>query len=214
MSQMESQEPPGKYEITCYTCKARFDALDSVWCNCLVGERSLVCPSCLNCFCKANTAYKERFWASAPQELWDLKLDEHRRDFDKPNPNPEKVIRPLVLVVDDEKEIQRVAIRDIEGLGYGVILAKDGIEGFEMAKKYKPDLVLSDALMPRMDGREMCRRIKSDPETAKIKVVIMTSLYTQSKFKTEAFREFRVDGYLSKPLDFNQLRSVLQKHLG
>ena len=211
---MESQETAGKYEVSCYTCKARFDALDSVWCNCLVGERSLVCPSCLNCFCKANTAYKERFWAFAPQELWDRKLDEHRRDFDKPNPNPEKVTRPLVLVVDDEKEMQKVAIRDIEGLGYGCILAKNGEEGFEMAKKYKPDLVLSDALMPKMDGREMCRKIKSDPETSKIKVVIMTSLYTQSKFKTEAYREFRVDDYLTKPLDFNQLRTVLQKHLG
>jgi CheY-like chemotaxis protein len=210
---MDSQGPE-KYEVSCNTCKARFDALDSVWCNCLVVERSLVCPSCLNCFCRATTSYKERFWASAPQELWDRKLEEHRRDWDKPNPNPEAVKRPLVLVVDDEKEIQRVAIRDIEGLGYGVILAHDGIEGFELAKKYKPELILSDALMPKMDGREMCRRIKADPETSKIKVVIMTSLYTQSKFKTEAYREFRVDDYLSKPLDFNQLRTVLQKHLG
>ena len=110
---MQYEEASEKYEVTCNSCKARFDALDSVWCNCLVSERSLVCPSCLNCFCKANTSYKERFWASAPQVLWDHKLEEHRKDFDKPNPDPENVLRPLVLVVDDEKEIQRIAIRDI-----------------------------------------------------------------------------------------------------
>lgn len=203
-----------KYEVTCYTCKARFDALASVWCNCLSSERTLVCPSCLNCFCRAHSVYKERFWATAPQELWDIKLEEHRKDFLFPNPNPEHLRRPIVLVVEDEKEIQRIAVRDVEGCGYSVVLAQNGIEGLELAKVYRPDLVLSDALMPRMDGREMCRRIKADPDMTRTKVIIMTSLYTQSKYKTEAYKDFRVDDYLVKPLDFNQLKSVLKKHLG
>ena len=207
--QAEKQE---KYEVSCYTCKARFDALDSVWCNCLSSERTLVCPGCLNCFCRSNSVYKERFW-SVPQTLWDIKLQEHRKDFLFPNRGPENTRRPLVLIVEDEKEIQRVAVRDVEGLGYGVVLAQNGIEGLEFARLYQPDLVLSDALMPQMDGREMCRLIKADPETSRIKVVIMTSLYTQSKYKTEAYKEFRVDDYLTKPLDYNQLKSVLHKYL-
>lgn len=203
-----------KYEVSCFTCKARFDALESVWCSCLSSERTLVCPSCLNCFCRANSMYKERFWASAPQELWDIKLEEHRKDFLFPNPNPDAVRRPLVLIVEDEKEIQRVAVRDVESIGYGVVLAQNGFEGLELAKQYRPDLVLSDALMPRMDGREMCRRLKDDPDTSRIKVVIMTSLYTQSKYKAEAYKEFRVDDYLSKPLEYQQLKTILKKHLG
>lgn len=203
-----------KYEVSCFTCKARFDALESVWCSCLSSERTLVCPSCLNCFCRANPMYKERFWASAPQELWDIKLEEHRKDFIYPNPSPDGVRRPLVLIVEDEKEIQRVAVRDVESLGYGVVLAQNGIEGLELVKRYRPDLVLSDALMPRMDGREMCRRLKADSDTSRIKVVIMTSLYTQSKYKAEAYKDFRVDDYLSKPLEYQQLKTILKKHLG
>src|SRR5262245_28986737 len=121
---MEAQKEE-KYEVTCSTCKARFDALGSVWCNCLTSERTLVCPVCMNCFCRSNTSYKERFWASAPQTLWDIKLEEHRKDFLFPNPEPHTTRRPLVLIVEDEKEIQRVAVRDVEGLGYGVVLAQN-----------------------------------------------------------------------------------------
>jgi CheY-like chemotaxis protein len=68
--------------------------------------------------------------------------------------------------------------------------------------------------MPKMDGREMAKKIKTDPDLAKTKVIIMTSLYTGTKYKSEAFRQYRVDDYLSKPLDFTQLRMLLQKHLG
>jgi CheY-like chemotaxis protein len=204
-----------QYEVSCYSCKGRFDTLEAVWCNCLVSERTLVCPSCMTCFCRAPWGYKERFWASAPQLLWDKKIEEHSLNSSpRPNPEPEHVIRPLVMVVDDDREIQKMSHRVLEGLGYGVILARDGLEGLELAGKYKPDLILTDALMPRMDGREMCRQIKAGPETKEIKVVVMTSLYTQAKYKAEAFKEFKVDDYLSKPLDFNHLWNLLQKYLG
>jgi two-component system response regulator YesN len=106
-----------------------------------------------------------------------------------------------------------VAARVVESLGFGIVLAKNGEEGLEMVRRYKPELVLSDALMPRMDGREMCRRIKEDRDTAATKVVVMTSLYKSIKYRNEAQKLYRVDGYVDKPLDFNEVRSVLQKHL-
>src|SRR5262245_25018605 len=137
-------EEKEKYEITCYSCKGRFDTLEAVWCNCLVSERTLVCPSCMRCFCKAPWAYKERFWASAPQLLWDRKIEEHSYNATpRSNPEPDHVIRPLIMVVDDDREIQKMAHRVMEGLGYGVILARDGAEGLELARKYKPDLILT-----------------------------------------------------------------------
>jgi CheY-like chemotaxis protein len=119
-----------------------------------------------------------------------------------------------VLLVDDEKDIQRVASRVIQSLGYGLVLAHNGEEGLELAQRYKPDLVLTDALMPRMDGREMARRIKEDPATGGARVVLMTSLYTNMKYRNEGFKTYKVDDYLAKPLAFEDLRVVLQKHLG
>ena len=205
----------GVYVVQCHKCRLPFDALQASWCSCLGSERTFACPSCGTCFCKAPLAYKSKFWAGAPKELWDRKLEEKRQPFDPPpNPAPGEALRPLVLLVDDEKDVQRVAIRVIDALGYGVVLGRDGVEGLELTRLYKPDLVLTDALMPKLDGREMGRRIKDDPETAHIKVVVMTGLYTNVKYQTEAFRAFKVDDYLIKPLDSEQLRAVLGKHLG
>ena len=203
------------YVVQCHKCRLPFDALQASFCSCLTGERSLACPSCGSCFCKAPLAYKSKFWSAAPKQVWDRKLEERREEFvPPPNPPPAEARRPLVLVVDDEKDIQRVAIRVIEGLGYGVLLAPNGLEGLELVKRYKPELVLTDALMPKLDGREMGRQIKDDPETAQVKVVVMTALYTQVKYQTEAFKTYKVDDYLTKPLDAEQLRAVLAKHIG
>jgi CheY-like chemotaxis protein len=203
------------YSVACFNCQASFDALEATFCSCLATERSLVCPHCLECFCKAVPAYKQKFWREAPKALWQRKFLEHGAEYTPPpNPEPDAVERPLVLVVDDEKDILRVAARVIQGLGYGLILASDGEVGLQLAKRYRPDLVLTDALMPKLDGREMGLRIKNDPETAGVKLVVMTSLYTNIKYQNEGYRAFKVDDYLTKPLEFSQLQTVLQKHLG
>ncbi len=203
------------YNVACASCRSEFDALEATWCSCLGLERSLVCPNCFKCFCKVPAAYKGRFWREAPKELWAKKFAEQAAEFEPPaNPAPGELTRPLVLVVDDEKDIQKVAMRVIAGLGYSVILGRNGEEGLELARRYKPDLVLTDALMPRMDGREMCKQLKSDPETAGIKVAVMTSLYTNPRYQTEGLRVYKVDDYLSKPLEFSTLTALLSKHLG
>jgi len=203
------------YVVTCAKCQRPYDALEAAWCSCLGSERTFSCPSCGACFCKAAPAVKQKFWAGAPQAMWDRKLLESRHPFEPPpNPPPSDVRRPLILLVDDEKEIQRVAFRVLEALGYGVILARNGVEGLELARLYRPDLVLTDALMPKLDGREMSLQIKSDPELAGIKTVVMTALYKGMRYESEAYKNFKVDGYLSKPLDVEQLSAVLKKHLG
>jgi CheY-like chemotaxis protein len=69
--------------------------------------------------------------------------------------------------------------------------------------------------MPRMDGREMARRIKEEGAGAGApKVVVMTALYTNVKYRTEGFRVYKVDDDVAKPLTFEDLRAILQKHLG
>ena len=117
------------------------------------------------------------------------------------------------LLVDDEAGIRRVASLALQALGYGLVIARNGQEGLELARKYRPDLVLTDALMPKLDGRDMCRQIKEDRELAGTKVVVMTSLYKGVKYENQGYKAYLVDDYLVKPLEFGRLRSVLDKHL-
>ncbi|HSP07662.1 MAG TPA: EAL domain-containing protein, partial [Acidobacteriota bacterium] len=202
------------YFVTCAACSRQFDAMIEGWCTCLVTERTLVCPHCMDCFCKAPLEFKLDFWTEAPQGMWDRRLQEEGRfRAVKANPLASLAKRPLVLVLDDERPILAMAAQLIESLGYGVVTGANGEEGLALARSYKPDLVLSDALMPRMDGREMCRKIKTDPQLSKTKVIIMTSLSTRPRDRSTAFKEFRMDEYLQKPLAFKDLRKVLEKLL-
>ena len=211
----ESEPQGGTYVVPCFNCQAPFDALASPWCGCLTSKRTLVCPACRRCFCKADAAYKQGFWEKAPQTMWDRAIADRRSVFEPPpNPPPASARRPLVLVVDDEPDVQRAALLALEEIGYGAVLASDGLEGLQLAGRYRPDLILADAFMPKMDGREMCRRLKSSPATAKMKIVIMTALYTAARYRSEAFREFHADDYLSKPLELEELRAILRRHLG
>lgn len=207
---------PVTYGISCYNCKAPFDALDAAWCSCVVHRRSFTCPSCLKCFCKAPQAFKQGFWERAPQQLWDRVLAEQARVVEQ-LPNPEdaaSATRPLVLIVEDERDVRSLTQSAVRDLGYGVAVACDGEEGLRLARSLKPDLVLADAMMPKLDGREMCRTIKNDPSLSAARVVIMTSIYTASRYKYEAYREFHADGYLTKPLEFADLQETLRKYLG
>lgn len=210
---MTTPAAPG-FPAPCHACKGTFDALTAEFCSCLACERTLVCPGCGSCSCAAPADFKRRFWTGAPRQLWDRKLAEHRRAAEPPaNPAPEEVVRPLVLLVDDEADIRRLAVLEIQALGYGVVQARDGAEGLELARRYRPDLVLSDALMPRLDGRDLCRRIKHELRLEGIKVVVMTSLYKGVKYETQAYLSYGVDDYLEKPVAFARLRAMLEKHV-
>jgi CheY-like chemotaxis protein len=212
---VDPEEPapePSSYYVDCASCGTSFNALSVPWCSCLATERTLVCSGCGKCFCQAPRAYRQKFWSEAPPTLWEAKLKEHHRPAEQPsNPPPESVRRPLLLVVDDEPGIRRMAAKAAERLGFGVIEAGDGVEGKNLAKRYRPDAILTDALMPRLEGREMCRRLKTDAETRGIKIIVMTSLYKGQRYRSEAMSEFGADGYLGKPIDPELLAKTLRE---
>jgi CheY-like chemotaxis protein len=206
--------PTRTYWVACHNCQAPFDALDTHWCSCAIAERTLVCPSCRTCFCEAPPAYKRSFWIDAPGSLGDLRFPEPATEFvSESNPHPSQVTRPLVLLVDNEPDIRRVVSRAIQSLGFGMIRGTSGDEALVLAKQYKPDLILTDALTPGLDGREMCGHIKADPETARIRVVVLTVLHPNVMYALEAYKKFKVDEYVTKPLEFDTVWAVLQRHL-
>jgi CheY-like chemotaxis protein len=203
----------GTQYVNCFHCQAPYNALGTNWCSCIVAERTLVCPSCLRCFCQAPAMYKEGFWEAAPLALIARRREEHSRPFPVPVAFAQEPRRPLVLVVDDEAGIVRLAIRAIKGLGFGVVWCEDGSQALDLARRYRPDIVLTDVCMPHSDGREVCRQIKQDPTLPGTKVIVMTGVHVTPK-DIALGRQSGADDYLAKPIDFVELGMLLRRHAG
>ena len=207
----------GSYVVSCWKCGEKFDAASSRWCDCDAKLRTLECPHCASCFCRAPFAHKRRFWNDAPRPL-----REHTSRFRIPTPEAgasgdaetpasgaSSLRRPHVLIVDDEEPIRSLAACYVERIGYEATTVSSPEEALVMTDAVSFDVVLTDALMPKMDGRELCRRLK-EKHGHQMKVVLMTSLYKASHFRTEARHVFKVDEYLAKPLRYVELRDALQ----
>lgn len=80
-----------------------------------------------------------------------------------------------ILVVDDDRPTVLIVSSILKKHGYEVFTAFDGLDGLKMARKVKPDLLILDLMMPLINGYEVCRRLKADPDTANIIVLIYTT---------------------------------------
>jgi len=118
-----------------------------------------------------------------------------------------------VLVVDDIAYSRRALRSVFLSAGWAVLQAEDGQQALEMARSERPDLVVSDILMPKMDGFQFCRAIKSDPALQKIPVVFYTGSYADA-----ADREFGLSlgaaAYLLKPLEPKELITAVTRAIG
>jgi CheY-like chemotaxis protein len=121
--------------------------------------------------------------------------------------------RPLVLFVHHDPALRTMSRDHLFNHGFEVITAADGLEGLRLAMSRKPDIVVADASMPKMDGRELCQLIKSNQETAAVKVVLMTGLYTSEMARDSAADAFEPDELLRKPVKFDTLQSTLSNLL-
>jgi len=122
----------------------------------------------------------------------------------------EEVLAPLVLVVDDSLTVRRVTQRMLTREGYRVALAKDGLEGLERLAEERPAVLLSDIEMPRMDGFDLVRNLRSDPRLADLPVIMITSRIAQKHRDYAA--ELGVDHYLGKPYSEEDLLSLVARY--
>jgi PAS domain S-box-containing protein len=109
-----------------------------------------------------------------------------------------------ILLVDDNVDMLTAMACLLRLEGYEVIEATTGQEGLQLAKAKKPDVVLLDVVLPDMDGREVCRRIKEDPELADIYVALISGVKTASKDRIQGF-DGGADGYLIRPIQNREL---------
>jgi PleD family two-component response regulator len=110
-----------------------------------------------------------------------------------------------VLVVEDEPNIREIINFNLENWGFEVIQANDGETALAMAEEYSPDLILLDLMLPRMDGIEVCRRLKSGFWTSRIPVIMLTAK-KEVKDKVRGM-EVGADDYITKPFSREELEA-------
>ena len=110
-----------------------------------------------------------------------------------------------ILVVDDDPDIREAVSAVLESQGYEVITARDGEEGLTKLREERPDLMILDLLMPRMDGFAVCKELK-DPRWTKyanIPILVLTSVREEAarrRYELETGLELGVDDYVEKPI--------------
>lgn len=116
-----------------------------------------------------------------------------------------------ILIIEDGEGERRFIIRTLEKKGCSVLVASEGMTGIQLAKTENPDLILLDYVMPGIDGREVCVRLKNDETTKSIPIIFLTGSVTPKNVIDcyEAGAEY----YLSKPIDSRMLAQQVEMTL-
>lgn len=117
-----------------------------------------------------------------------------------------------ILIVDDEIDLVDALATHLEHDGFEVLKALDGKEGYEKAQTNKPDIVILDLRMPRMDGFQVCRLIKFDEVLKDMKIIILTAHNSESDRQT--CEQVGADAFMGKPYDYPQLLKTIQDLVG
>lgn len=116
-----------------------------------------------------------------------------------------------ILIVDDEKDLVETVVFQLKQYGYEVVSAHDGQEGFDKARKEKPDLIILDLMLPKVDGYWICGLLKSDTRYSKIPIIIFTAKAQESDVKSG--KELGADAYITKPFEQDVLIGKIKELL-
>ena len=114
--------------------------------------------------------------------------------------------RALILVVERNPAVQRLEKFFLEQAGYTVEFAADGVAALERARGLKPKILVTEILVPKLDGLSLCRALKTDPSTRSIRVLIFSHLHAEDRA-----REVEADAFLLKPLNEQLLIDTVEK---
>jgi two-component system response regulator MprA len=113
--------------------------------------------------------------------------------------------RLLVLVVERDPHVRELEQHFLEQAGYSIEFAADGLDALERARRLLPDVIVTEILVPRLDGLALCRKIKADPATRGISVLVFSILAAAARA-----REAGADAFLTKPIAERRLVSTVQ----
>ena len=118
-----------------------------------------------------------------------------------------------ILLIEDEVDMVYVLTLQLEAIHYEVLSATDGQVGLDMARKEKPDLIILDLMLPKMDGYKICRMLKFDERYKKIPIIMFTARVQDQDKKLG--QEVGADAYITKPFDsqvlLDKINTLLMK---
>jgi len=120
--------------------------------------------------------------------------------------------KKTILIVDDDKSLVKSVKYHLEHKGYSTYIAYDGVQALEIVKEHSPDLIVLDIIMPNMDGFEVIKALKSRPETANIRIVLVTGIDIDGG-RVKALSVGATE-YVPKSGDFNRLYEAIDNILG
>jgi len=116
-----------------------------------------------------------------------------------------------ILVIEDERNVRAVIQKRLEASGYQVFTAADGLDGLELARMKKPDLIVLDLMLPKLDGNSVCRELRNDPDCSKIPILMLTG-----RTREKEIRQGIMEGanlYMTKPFRHEQLLESISELL-
>ena len=116
-----------------------------------------------------------------------------------------------ILIVDDDIGIRMLLSKFLQRNGFETLVAEDGLEGVELAKKHHPDLIILDVVMPRMDGLTAARLIKFYKPLSEVPIIFLTAKDADKEI--ELAQEARAEVYITKPFDVRQVIDVVKELL-
>ena len=121
--------------------------------------------------------------------------------------------RPFILLADDEADVSLVARTRLEVNGFEVETADDGEDALAQFRRRRPDLLLLDLRMPKLDGYQVCQVLKSDPCTSDVPIIIFSASSSQSRELERKCMELGADDYIRKPYSAEELITKVRLHL-
>ena len=120
--------------------------------------------------------------------------------------------KPRILIVDDEADLVSVLRIGLEIEGFEVIDARDGEEGLRRAREDKPDLLVLDLMLPKLDGYRVCRALKFDERFKNLPIVILSARSGDTDRRLAV--DMGADAFMTKPYDMSQLVKLIRVRLG
>ena len=117
-------------------------------------------------------------------------------------------MNPKILVVDDSALVRKVISTFLEGEGYDLVMTSDSAKVVDLIQEMSPDLVISDIMMPGMDGYTFLRRIRKEKSLASLPVIMMST--KKKEAMEDLFVSYNISGYLEKPFEKEDLVALIK----